>query len=460
MSGAPVPSLCLVILDGWGEGPSGAGNAIEQAKTPFFDALCERFSKTTLEACGEAVGLPAGQMGNSEVGHMNLGAGTVVKQDLLRIDEAIADDTFFENQVLRETCAMARESPGGRLHLVGLVSDGGVHSGWNHIHACIELARREGVPEVAVHAFTDGRDTLPRSSPTYVAELEQWLGSGGRIATIGGRFYGMDRDRRWQRVKPAYDAIAHGRGPKADNALAAIDASHRREETDEFVTPTVIGDYDGIADGEPVLHFNFRPDRAREMTRALAEPGFAEFYRGDAPDARLSTMTSFRAEWDFPIVFAPHEPEVTLAELISAGGMRQLHVAETEKYAHVTYFFNGGREQPWEGEERRMVDSARDVATYDLKPEMSARRDRNRLPRGLDDRRLSLRSRQLRQLRHGRPHRARSRLRSPRWRRPTSRSPRSSARSTNPAVPASSPPTTATPTTCSSPMARRTPLTR
>ena len=368
----PVPSLCLVVLDGWGLAPAGPGNAVSQAQTPFFDALWERFPHTTLEACGEAVGLPPGQMGNSEVGHLNLGAGTVVKQDLMRINEAIADGSFFENHVLLEACERAREGPRGRLHLIGLVSDGGVHSGWEHLEACIELAAREGVPDLVVHAFTDGRDTLPKSAPGYVEELERWLRSAGRIGTLSGRYYAMDRDHRWERVKLAYDAIVHARGLTAPTAAEAIRDAYEREETDEFIRPTVIGDYDGVADGDALLHFNFRPDRARQLTMALGEVGFDEFDRGEAPAVHLATMTRYRAEWDYPVAVPPHEPETTLAREIADAGMKQLHVAETEKYAHVTYFFNGGQEREWEGEERCLVDSPRDVSTYDHKPQMSA----------------------------------------------------------------------------------------
>ena len=368
----PVDSLCLVVLDGWGLAPPGPGNAVAQADTPFFDSLWERFPHTQLDASGEAVGLPPGQMGNSEVGHLNLGAGAVVKQDLVRIDEAIADGSFFENPVLLEACAKAREGPRGRLHLMGLVSDGGVHSGWEHIEACVELAAREGVPDLVVHAFTDGRDTLPTSSPGYIEELERWLRSAGRVGTVGGRYYAMDRDRRWERTKLAYDAIVHARGLEAPAALDAVRAAHERDETDEFIRPTVIGDYDGIADGDAVFHMNFRPDRARQMVMALAEPDFDEFDRGPAPGVHLATMTRYRADWDHPVAFPPQEPETTLAEVIAEAGLKQLHVAETEKYAHVTYFFNGGREDEWQGEERVLVPSPRDVPTYDHQPQMSA----------------------------------------------------------------------------------------
>ena len=371
----PVPSLCLVILDGWGLAPPGPGNAVEQAETPFFDSLWERYPRTTLTACGEAVGLPDGQMGNSEVGHLNLGAGAVVKQDLLRIDEAVADGGFFENEVLLAACARARESASGRLHLIGLVSDGGVHSGWEHIEACIELAAREGVPDLIVHVFTDGRDTLPRSAPGYLHELERWLRSAGRIGTVSGRFYAMDRDQRWERTKLAYDAIVHARGIEAASAADAIRESYEREPRgDEFVQPTVIGAYDGIKDGDTVFYMNFRPDRARQMVLALADPDFGEFDRGPgAPPVHLSTMTSYRDGWEYPVAFEPIEPETTLAEVIAEAGLGQLHVAETEKYAHVTYFFNGGREREWEGEVRALVPSPRDVKTYDEKPEMAAR---------------------------------------------------------------------------------------
>jgi 2,3-bisphosphoglycerate-independent phosphoglycerate mutase len=368
----PVPSVCLVVLDGWGLAPAGRGNAISQASTPTFDELWARYPHTQLSASGRDVGLPDGQMGNSEVGHLNLGAGSIVKQDLARIDDATADGSFFENDALRAACAAAKAGPRGRLHLMGLVSDGGVHSGWRHIEALIELARREAVPDLVAHAFTDGRDTLPTAGPGYLQQLQGWLGGAGTVGTVCGRYYAMDRDRRWDRTKLAYDAIVHAAGDRADDAIAAVRESHRRGETDEFVRPTVIGDYDGIADGDSVVHFNFRPDRARQLTRALGEPEFAEFDRGDAPRVRMTTLTEFHADWQYPIAFPPREPGATLAKLLSDRGDRQLHVAETEKYAHVTYFFNGGHEVEWEGEERRLVDSPRDVPTYDHKPEMSA----------------------------------------------------------------------------------------
>jgi 2,3-bisphosphoglycerate-independent phosphoglycerate mutase len=368
----PVPAVCLVVLDGWGLAPSGPGNAVSQARTPVFDQLWQAYPRTTLSTSGRDVGLPDGQMGNSEVGHLNLGAGAIVKQDLARIDDAVADGSFFENEVLKQICSVARESPRGRLHLLGLVSDGGVHSGWEHLEACIELASAEGVPDLVVHAFTDGRDTLPTSGHGYIEELERWLRQAGRIGTVSGRYYAMDRDGRWERTRLAYDAIVHARGLSADEAAVAVADSHARDETDEFIRPTVIGDYDGMAAGDAALLFNFRPDRMRQLARALGEPDFAEFERDPEPGVTLTTMTQYQEGWPYPVAFPPQLPRVTIAELIAGRGERQLHVAETEKYAHVTYFLNGGREAEWEGEERCLVPSRRDVPTYDHSPEMRA----------------------------------------------------------------------------------------
>ncbi|HKJ35671.1 MAG TPA: 2,3-bisphosphoglycerate-independent phosphoglycerate mutase [Solirubrobacterales bacterium] len=369
--GVPVPALALVILDGWGLAEEGPGNAVALAETPVFDELWERYPRTTLSASGQDVGLPDGQMGNSEVGHLNLGAGSIVKQDLARIGDAIGDGSFFDNEALLAACERARSSPRGRLHLLGLVSDGGVHSGWEHIEACIEMAAREGVPDLVVHALTDGRDTSPSGGPAYLAEVERWLRSAGRIGTVSGRYYGMDRDQRWERTKLAFDAIVHAEGQRADDAVQAVRESHEAGETDEFVRPTVIGDYDGVADGDVIVTFNFRPDRMREIVAALGSDDFDGFDRGAGPFS-VTTMTEYRSGWPYPVAFPPREPATTMAEVIDEAGGRQLHVAETEKYAHVTYFFNGGREREWGGEERRLVDSPRDVPTYDHKPEMSA----------------------------------------------------------------------------------------
>lgn len=371
MAGLPVPSMALVILDGWGLAPAGPGNAISLANTPVFDRLWEKYPTTRLSAQGPDVGLPEGQMGNSEVGHLNLGAGSIVKQDLARIDSAVADGSFFDNPALVAACRRAVDG-NGRLHLIGLVSDGGVHSGWEHLEACVELASQEGVPDLIFHAITDGRDTLPHGGAKYVEELERWLRSAGRIGTVSGRYYAMDRDTRWDRVKLAYDAIVHGAGVPAVSAGQAIADSYENELTDEFIKPTVIEGYEGVQEGDTAIFINFRPDRARELTLALADPNFDEFTRSGGPLLALTTMTSYREGWRYPVAFPEERPSVTMAQVISEDGGRQLHVAETEKYPHVTYFFNGGREQEWNGEDRRLVESPRDVPTYDFKPEMSA----------------------------------------------------------------------------------------
>jgi 2,3-bisphosphoglycerate-independent phosphoglycerate mutase len=361
-----VARVALVVLDGWAMAEPGPGNAVELAETPVFDELWRSYPHTTLTAWGPAVGLPEGQMGNSEVGHLNLGAGTIVKQDLLRIDEAIEDGSFAENEALRTACRT------DRLHLLGLVSAGGVHASMGHLRALVDLAGQQGVPDVVIHAFTDGRDTNPDSGAGYVAEVEGW--GGARIASVTGRYYAMDRDRRWDRTKLAWDAIVHGRAEfSADSGEAAVRAAYERGETDEFIKPTLVGEEGRIRSGDGVVFFNFRPDRARQLTRALGEPDFSEFDRGEAPRVGLTTLTRYQEEWDYPVAFRPARPDVTLASVLAERGVAQLHVAETEKYAHVTYFFNGGEEEPYEGEERCLVDSPRDVPTYDQKPEMSAR---------------------------------------------------------------------------------------
>ena len=367
----PVPSVALIILDGWGMAPDGPGNAVAQANTPVFDELWESYPRTSLSTSGQDVGLPPGQMGNSEVGHLNLGAGAVVKQDLARIDDSIADGSFFENEALLSACRVAVAGR-GRLHAIALCSDGGVHSGWEHIEAIIELAANEGVPDLVLHALTDGRDTLPTSGAGYLEEVKRWLRQAGGIGTVSGRYWGMDRDRRWERTKRAYDALVHASGDRADDAVAAVRAAYEADVTDEFIEPTVIGDYDGAGAGDPVVFVNFRPDRARQLTMALAEPDFDGFDREGGPLLEVTTMTEYREGWTHPVAFPPQQPETTIAELIAERGERQLHVAETEKYAHVTYFFNGGHEAEWKGEERHLVDSPRDVATYDEKPVMSA----------------------------------------------------------------------------------------
>jgi 2,3-bisphosphoglycerate-independent phosphoglycerate mutase len=348
--------VALVVLDGWGLAEPGPGNAVELAATPVFDGLWARWPHTTLTAWGTAVGLPEGQMGNSEVGHLNLGAGAVVKQDLLRIDEAIAEGSLFDNEVLRAACRTER------LHLLGLVSAGGVHASMDHLKALIELARDQGVEDVVIHAFTDGRDTNPDSGAGYVAEVEGR--PGARVASVTGRYYAMDRDKRWDRTELTRKALVDGEAElNADSGEAAVRAAYERGETDEFIKPTLVGEEGRIRPGDSVIFFNFRPDRARQLTQALAE----------LPDLRITTLTRYQEDWEHPVAFLPDRPSVTLAGTLASRDLTQLHVAETEKYAHVTYFFNGGEEDPYEGEERCLVDSPRDVPTYDHKPEMSAR---------------------------------------------------------------------------------------
>jgi 2,3-bisphosphoglycerate-independent phosphoglycerate mutase len=370
--GLPARSCVLVVLDGWGIAPAGPGNAISLADTPVFDELWSIYPHAQLIACGRAVGLPEGQMGNSEVGHMNLGAGAVVMQDLTRIDEAAASGEFASNPVLREAFSGSE-----RVHLIGLVSDGGVHSGWSHLEALIRLGASLEVPDLVLHAFTDGRDTLPHSGAGYLETVQGWMeeAGAGRVGSVVGRYWAMDRDRRWDRTQKAYDLLVHGRGEhRASTGVEAVKQAYERDETDEFITPVVVGDSEArIRPGDSVFAFNFRPDRMRQITLALADPGFGEIDRADAPPVeRYATMTQYEEDWDYPVAFPPERPAVTLPLVLAERGVRQLHVAETEKYAHVTYFFSCGEEQPFAGERRELVPSPRDVPTYDHKPEMSA----------------------------------------------------------------------------------------
>jgi 2,3-bisphosphoglycerate-independent phosphoglycerate mutase len=353
--------VALVILDGWGIAPPGPGNAIELAETPVFDRLWRDFPHARLVASGGAVGLPDGQMGNSEVGHLTIGSGRILSQDLVRVNLAIESGELFENEVLRT--AFER---GETVHLLGLVSHGGVHSHIDHLHALLRIA-----PEKTwIHAFTDGRDVSPHSAVHDLAELPT-----DRIATLAGRYYAMDRDKRWDRTELALRAIVEGEGEHADDPIAAVQASYDRGVTDEFIEPTVI---DGRPRLDPerdtAIFFNFRPDRARQLSEKLGELG-----------VDLTTMTRYRDDFDFPVVFREHKVEAVLAEVLSAHGIRQLHAAETEKYAHVTYFLDGGREQPFAGEERILVDSPRDVPSYDHKPEMSATEVADRVAGAIDD---------------------------------------------------------------------------
>ncbi len=360
--------LVLVVIDGFGIAPAGPGNAVSLARTPNLDALAREGSATQLHASGLLVGLPEGQQGNSEVGHLNLGAGRRVPQMLVRIDEAVADGSFAELPSIRQAMAAGRASA---LHLIGLVGDGGVHASQRHLAALLDVARRSGVAHVHVHALTDGRDTRPDSALGFIASMEQ---QGVDVATVCGRYWAMDRDQRWDRTRRAYDAIVHGVGERSESAAAAVRASYDGAVSDEFIEPFVIGDPNAgrVRDGDAVIYWNFRPDRARQLTQALGEPEFDGFDRGVPPRPQITTMTRYRSEWTYPTAFDAQDVRHGLAEHVSGMGLPQLHVAETEKYAHVTYFFNGGREAPFDGEERLLIQSPQHVATYDQAPAMSA----------------------------------------------------------------------------------------
>ena len=375
------PSL-LIILDGWGIREDTDFNAVAQADTPVFDRLLSTYPSTTLGASGGHVGLPDGQMGNSEVGHLNLGAGRIVYQDYTRVNLSIEDGSFAENPALLDLFSTIKQA-GGALHLIGLLSDGGVHSHLNHIFAVIEAAKAFGIPRLFLHPLMDGRDTPPTSGVDYMKTLADFLSARkyGTIASVAGRFYGMDRDNRWDRVKRAYDAMVLGVGRRATDPVEAMRESYDKDETDEFITPTVIVDGDGpvgtINDTDGVFFFNFRADRARELTRALAPsdrvPTFDRFEREKHP--KLSgylTMTRYDDDFDLPAAFPPVTLEGILGEIISDAGLTQLRIAETEKYAHVTFFFSGGEEKLFPGEDRELIPSPQDVPTYDLKPQMSA----------------------------------------------------------------------------------------
>ena len=355
--GTTFPLVALVILDGWGCAPPGPGNAVELAETPVFDALWARYPHTTLRASGEAVGLPPGQMGNSEVGHLTIGSGRILDQDFQRVNRAIADGSFFENAALVGAFERAKQR-GTNVHLLGLVSYGGVHSHIDHLRALLELARRQGMGErTVIHAFTDGRDVSPHAAAKDLAELPQ-----EEIASVSGRYYAMDRDQRWERTERAYDAIVSGRPVWGQTPAMAVQASYDRGVTDEFVEPAAIEDRPRLGRGDAAIFFNFRPDRTRQLTIKLLDGGFD-----------LTTMTRYHEDFACPVAFEEQNVAETMAEVLAEHNARQLHVAETEKYAHVTYFFNGGREDEWPGETRILVPSPRDVPSYDHKPEMSAR---------------------------------------------------------------------------------------
>ncbi|MBP9114703.1 MAG: 2,3-bisphosphoglycerate-independent phosphoglycerate mutase [Polyangiaceae bacterium] len=368
--------MVLLVLDGFGERPEVGDNAIRLAKTPTLDGLYATYPHGLIGTSGPDVGLPPGQMGNSEVGHLNFGAGRIAMMDISRIDNAVFDGSLAETPAFQDLFAKLVASS-GNLHLMGLVSDGGIHSMLHHLLALIDAAAKKGI-KCIVHAFLDGRDTPPSSAGVYLEVLEKHLGGKGMIGTVSGRYYAMDRDNRWERVEKAFSVISEGarflageKVPSFASALEGLEASYAAGKTDEFVEPFVVGDYSGVRPSDGAIHFNFRPDRARELTRALATDAFSEFPRTRRPFSDFVCMTSYDPRLGLPIAFAKEAFVNTLPEVLAKHGRTQFRCAETEKYAHVTYFFNGGREEPFTGEERKMVPSPKDVATYDLKPVMS-----------------------------------------------------------------------------------------
>ncbi len=374
------PKPCvLIILDGWGINSNLEGNAVRLAETPCLDELMKTFPRTQLSCSGEDVGLPEGIMGNSEVGHLNMGAGRVVYQDLMRIDLAIRDGSFFENKALISIMAKIKAA-GTKLHLIGLVSDGGVHSQLNHLLALLDMAGQNHLSNVCIHAILDGRDTAPNSGAGFLRRLQTHLQSAnsGRIATVCGRYHAMDRDNRWDRIEKAFNLYTRGEGIRAKDPVSAVEKAYARNETDEFIQPIAVTGTAGaplgtVQDDDGIIFFNFRADRAREITRAFADPGFGFFNRSPLPElCDYVCMTLYDEEFALPIAFPPVHLEAILGEIISRQGLSQLRIAETEKYAHVTYFFNGGQEKPLPLEERCLIPSPREVPTYDLKPEMSA----------------------------------------------------------------------------------------
>ncbi|MFC2159578.1 2,3-bisphosphoglycerate-independent phosphoglycerate mutase [Actinomycetota bacterium] len=369
--------ICLIILDGWGQSRKMNGNAITLAKTPNMDNYKSIFPNTSLEASGESVGLPDGQMGNSEVGHLNIGAGRVVYQELTRISKEINNGEFFNNTVLNAAMDNAKSNDRS-LHLMGLVSDGGVHSHITHLKALIDLAIKKKVKNIYIHAFLDGRDVPPRSAVPYLEDLDKFLNdrAAGEIATVSGRYYSMDRDNRWARTRKAYDTLVYREGEKFDSAARLVEKSYEGDINDEFIVPSLVKIKDEkkgrIKTDDSVIFFNFRPDRARQLTRAFIEPDFSRFDRdGEPPEVFFVSMTQYDKKFNCKVAFLPQVISNTLGEILSANGLRQLRIAETEKYAHVTFFFNGGIEKPYPGEDRVLIPSP-DVATYNLKPEMSA----------------------------------------------------------------------------------------
>ena len=363
-----------MVLDGWGYRAEREGNAIALATTPTWDSLVRAYPQTLLNASGLAVGLPEGQMGNSEVGHLNLGAGRVVMQDLVRIGESIKDGSFFANRVFGDACDAAKQS-GGTVHLVGLIGSGGVHAIDRHLFALIDLCAQRRVPKLAIHALMDGRDTMPRSGLGYMREVIEYAKGRAVVGSLGGRYFGMDRDKRWDRTEKWYRVTVDGVGPEGTDPLDVIKAAYDRNETDEFITPTVIVE-NGVAvapmrDGDSVICFNFRADRMRQIIASLTAPNFTGFDVSKRPTLHVATMTAYDRASDLPVAFPPQSMANIVGEVVSNAGMAMFRTAETEKYAHVTYFFNGGVETPFPHEDRLLVPSQK-VATYDLMPEMSA----------------------------------------------------------------------------------------
>jgi 2,3-bisphosphoglycerate-independent phosphoglycerate mutase len=370
VSGAPRRPVLLVILDGFGVNPSKNNNAVHEAPTPQLDNYFSHYPHTLINASGEAVGLPDGQMGNSEVGHLNLGAGEIVRQDIVLINDAIESREFYRNPALIQAIRKAKQK-GRPVHLMGLVSDGGVHSHIDHIYAMIEACRRNAV-KCLLHMFTDGRDCAPQSALCMLPELEARLSeAGGAIASITGRYYAMDRDNRWDRTELAWRALVMGKGEKAVSATTAIQAAYAAGDTDEFIRPILLPCFEPMKDGDEVISFNFRKDRPRQMVAALGQADFIGFDRGKAPRLMITSMMPYSKADPYPYLFEPERPGTTLGQAISEMGLSQFHCAETEKYAHVTYFFNGGRGEPYTGESQLLIPSP-NVATYDLKPQMSA----------------------------------------------------------------------------------------
>ncbi|MGV8117327.1 2,3-bisphosphoglycerate-independent phosphoglycerate mutase [Methanothrix soehngenii] len=381
--------IAIIIMDGFGISPTQEGNAIAHARKPNLERLWKEYPTTTLKASGLAVGLPRGQMGNSEVGHLNLGGGRIVYQDLTRISLAVENGTFASNPVLQEAMNLARKG-GSKLHLIGLLSDGGVHSHITHLYALLEMARSMDLSRVFVHAILDGRDVPPRSALGYFRDLEEKFSQTGTgsTATVSGRYYTMDRDRRWERVEKAYRCLVYGEGLRADSAEEAVRKGYDRGENDEFIMPTVVDDKGMVDDGDSIIFFNFRPDRAREITRAFVDKDFQEFATKPIR-VHYTCMTQYDATLNAPVAYPAENLIDTLGEVVSRAGLKQLRIAETEKYAHVTYFFNGGKEEVNPGEDRVLIPSPK-VATYDLQPQMSAYEVRDELLARLDSGRYDL----------------------------------------------------------------------